>query len=300
MVIPSIVPCLRQSVWSALALVLVAAGPVVARQQDGAGPEREAQERAIVRSIDGRWEGVLAYRDSQSDERVELAMRCEAAASAVLPVLTRRLEFVEPSGAVVVDEGLMTLREATCTESDLVGADTQRYRVASMRFDDAYDWAVVFEGEGEDGDVPSAVRIEQEMKGGTLIRTKLVRALAEPDGAWRFRNEMRLERAAADVGALTGRWEIDLRPSADAEPYLVAMEISSIEGGEVVGTFYGGSAITGGRVSGDWGVVRFSFTTGDGTGAYQTSGVLRDGRVEGMTRSEGRGFVMAWRGERVE
>ena len=76
------------------------------------------------------------------------------------------------------------------------------------------------------------------------------------------------------------------------------MEITSVESGEVEGTFYGGTAITAGTASGNWGAVRFSFITQDGSGAYHTSGTLRGGVLRGTTWSTGRDFLMRWTGAR--
>ncbi|MBC7413428.1 MAG: hypothetical protein H7327_00640 [Herminiimonas sp.] len=59
------------------------------------------------------------------------------------------------------------------------------------------------------------------------------------------------------------------------------------------GNFYG-TPITNGRINVDWGTVRFAFVTEDQSGPYHHSGVLRNGRIEGMTNSLGRGFLAYW------
>lgn len=255
-----------------------------------------AHEMAMLASLDGQWSGVLEYRDYGSDERVEIPVRFEGETSAIAPVLTRRIEFTDP-GRTIMSEGVITLADGVYTDADLSGEDVSRYRVSESTFNDTFDWSLTLEGEEMDGGVLSAVRVEQVMDGKSFTTTKRVRG-ANVGGEWSFRNEIRVERVSADTGALEGTWTIDLRPDASSEIYNVAMEIESVEDGQIRGTFYGGSAINDGRVSGDWGVVRFSFTTEDGTGTYETSGTLRGGRLEGVTRSAARGFVMSWRGAR--
>ena len=96
---------------------------------------------------------------------------------------------------------------------------------------------------------------------------------------------------------LVGTWKIDLRPTPDAEAYYQCFVVESVEGRTFTGTFYG-SPVSEARLNGDWGALRFSFVTADGSGQYLHSGVLRDGRLEGMSNSTGRGFLNVWRGER--
>lgn len=98
--------------------------------------------------------------------------------------------------------------------------------------------------------------------------------------------------------ALVGRWRIDLRPTPDAEPYEQELVVDSVAGGRFTGTFYG-SPVREARLNGDWGALRFSFVTEDGSGPYLHAGVLRDGRLQGMTNSTGRDFLMVWRGRRA-
>jgi hypothetical protein len=92
---------------------------------------------------------------------------------------------------------------------------------------------------------------------------------------------------------LVGTWQVDLRPSPDSEPYLQEFVVRSIEGNGFEGSFYG-TPVTEGRLNVDWGAVRFAFVTADGSGPYNHSGVLREGRLEGTTHSLGREFLSYW------
>lgn len=92
---------------------------------------------------------------------------------------------------------------------------------------------------------------------------------------------------------LVGRWKVDLRPTPDAEPYFQAFVVERVEQKTFAGSFYG-APVADARINTDWGAVRVAFTTADGSGAYHHSAVMRDGRLEGMTNSTGRGFLAYW------
>ncbi|MFK7846818.1 MAG: hypothetical protein AB8G77_16070 [Rhodothermales bacterium] len=97
------------------------------------------------------------------------------------------------------------------------------------------------------------------------------------------------------MSTLEGTWDIDLRPSPDAPPYIQPMVITSTKQNKVKGTFYG-SNIKQGRINNKWGKIVFAFVTEDNSGVYHTSGQLEDGRLTGSTHSLGRDFLMPWRG----
>ena len=98
---------------------------------------------------------------------------------------------------------------------------------------------------------------------------------------------------------LKGVWKIDLRPTPDAPAYYKDFEVKSVDGKKFTGTFYD-SPISNGTINTDWGAVYFAFTTEDGSGTYNHSGVLRDGKLEGLSLSIGRGFLGVWKGTKKE
>ncbi|TFG44637.1 MAG: hypothetical protein E4H41_07240 [Gemmatimonadales bacterium] len=106
------------------------------------------------------------------------------------------------------------------------------------------------------------------------------------------------QELAPDAEALVGVWRVDLRPTPDAEPYYQEFIVEGVEGDTIRGTFYG-TPIEHGRINTDWGQVRFAFTTADGSGPYNTSGVLSGTRVQGTTHSLGRRFLAVWSAERT-
>ncbi len=97
------------------------------------------------------------------------------------------------------------------------------------------------------------------------------------------------------VSTLEGTWDIDLRPSPDAPPYIQPMVITSTKKNKVKGTFYG-SIIKHGRINNKWGKIVFAFVTEDNSGVYHTTGQLEDGRLTGSTHSLGRDFLTPWTG----
>jgi hypothetical protein len=97
-----------------------------------------------------------------------------------------------------------------------------------------------------------------------------------------------------EAGALLGTWKVDLRPSPGAPPYFQEFVVTRVlDGKSFEGTFYG-APVTQARINTDWGAVRIAFVTTDGSGPYNHSAVLRDGRLEGLTNSTGRDFLSYW------
>ncbi len=96
-----------------------------------------------------------------------------------------------------------------------------------------------------------------------------------------------------DAASLVGTWQVDLRPKPGAPDYYKEFVISAVNGKSFEGVFYG-TAITNARINVDWGAVRIGFVTADMSGQYNHSAVLSNGKLEGLTNSEGRGFLSYW------
>ena len=92
---------------------------------------------------------------------------------------------------------------------------------------------------------------------------------------------------------LLGTWQVDLRPTPDAEPYYKEFVVTSVQGNSFSGSFYG-AAISQARINTDWGNLRIAFVTADGSGAYHHSAVLDDNKLEGLSNSTGRNFLSYW------
>jgi hypothetical protein len=94
-----------------------------------------------------------------------------------------------------------------------------------------------------------------------------------------------------------GEWSVDLRPSPASRAYLKPMRLAVAPDGTVSGSFYD-NAIAAGRASESNGRRCFAFRTADASGAYEISGCLMGGRMDGQTGSVGRGFLPAWTAKR--
>ncbi len=95
------------------------------------------------------------------------------------------------------------------------------------------------------------------------------------------------------VKPLFGTWEVDLRPSPEASPYLKEFTVTSLEEGKLKGFFYN-TPFSNGRVNAAWGKVYFAFTTADNSGTYYHSGNLDNGKLYGTSFSPSRGFMLPW------
>lgn len=98
---------------------------------------------------------------------------------------------------------------------------------------------------------------------------------------------------------LVGTWQVDLRPTPDAAPYLQPFVVTASDGDRLEGTFYG-SPVERAEVNARWGGVWFAFETTDGSARYVTVGRLTEGGLEGTTYAPARGLLQPWRAERAE
>ena len=108
----------------------------------------------------------------------------------------------------------------------------------------------------------------------------------------------RADTAAAPPpgSSLIGSWTVDLRPTPASPAYLKKLLITRVEGTRIEGSFYDGSPLQAGRInSTSTPQLCFAFLTDPGEGAYATSGrQIAPDRLEGMTLSTTRGFVLPW------
>lgn len=98
---------------------------------------------------------------------------------------------------------------------------------------------------------------------------------------------------------LVGEWQIDLRPTPDAEPYYQIFAIEAVTDSGLTGTFYG-SQLEDAYVNTEWPETYFAFTTRDATHAYYHSGYLKDGKLMGTSYCPGRNFIARWTGVRKQ
>ena len=109
--------------------------------------------------------------------------------------------------------------------------------------------------------------------------------------------EAKIGPKTVEAKSLIGTWRIDLRPTPDAKAYYKEFVVDSVDGKSFTGTFYD-TKIESGHINTDWGTVKFAFVTRDGSGLYNHSGTLKDGKLEGLSHSLGREFLSVWSGDR--
>lgn len=102
-----------------------------------------------------------------------------------------------------------------------------------------------------------------------------------------------------DPSTLIGEWQVDLRYTPDDEPYFQKLLVTEVTDKTFQGTFYYDSEIQEARYNTDWGVLTIAFVTADGTGPYNTTARLEDGKLKGTTHSVGRDFVALWTAVKV-
>lgn len=128
------------------------------------------------------------------------------------------------------------------------------------------------------------------------MREKLVLAsLEQPINLPQFKKAQIVNNKNFDQ--IQGTWEIDLRSTPAAEPYLKEFVISNITDKNFSGIFYG-SEFTGGQINGSWERIYFAFTTGDKGSSYFHSGYIEDGKIYGISYSPDRKFIMPWSGKK--
>ncbi len=92
-----------------------------------------------------------------------------------------------------------------------------------------------------------------------------------------------------------GEWQIDLRPTPEAEAYFQPFVVSGIAENNLEGTFYG-SPIENGLINSNWDKLYFAFTTRDSTSEYYHSGYLINGKLFGISYCPNRNFTAPWTG----
>ena len=107
-------------------------------------------------------------------------------------------------------------------------------------------------------------------------------------------------QAPVTAASLVGSWMVDLRPTPTSPAFLKKLVITAQQGTRIEGHFYDGSPLQAGRINTTSGpTLAFAFFTDPGEGAYQTAGrQVAPNRLEGMTLSTTRGFLLSWTAER--
>ena len=104
-----------------------------------------------------------------------------------------------------------------------------------------------------------------------------------------------IDNTPKKVNPLIGNWNIDLRPTPDAEGYFQPFEVKSIDENTFNGTFYG-SDIKNALINKNWPKIYFAFSTSDQSNEYYHSGYIENDKLYGITYCPSRKFTAPWTG----
>ncbi|MEO1488900.1 MAG: hypothetical protein AAFR88_05620 [Pseudomonadota bacterium] len=174
----------------------LAATAVATQATATSAPAKVSAIEAFV-SLEGDWEGSLAYRDYQSDkmETIPVAVNMEA-----LPdgqTLVQRFDYTDPGFQVYITNLI------TVTDSLLTGAtaragrafETYEKTITVEQARDAENWTAVLSSEGEDDSRPAMIRETMKRTGDTMTITKDVDFLDDDAAVWEFRNRITLKQS---------------------------------------------------------------------------------------------------------
>ena len=244
----------------------------------------------------GSWSGELEYVDYSDDGskgRVDATFLAHPCANDM--ALETEIRMTEPG----VDQRTTSIiaidRDDVLSISDIgrMGVDHEAWTISSFEPKAPSEWTLVIERDGADNNVPARLRRTLTLDSARFSIRQDYRSLGDAKAPWKLRNRLNFQRTEPSASDLVGTWTVDLRPTPDAPPYTTEFVVTSVEDGDLEGTFYG-TAIRDGRVNTSWGEVHFSFVTEDGSGPYNTQGRLTGNMLKGTTHSLGRSFLSVW------
>jgi hypothetical protein len=178
----------------ALASTTVVAGASPVAAQTGAPTPVELQ-----RSLTGRWNGALGYRDYQTNELFEIPVSTTIVQvpDGVTQVRTSLFDDGPANPVWITSVSLHDAAAGTVTSASYragrpVSAVTETGRVLDWR--DAGHWSLAYDSVAEDDEQPAEIRVTETRDGDSLLSVKMVRPVGADDSAWRFRNQTRLTR----------------------------------------------------------------------------------------------------------
>ena len=237
--------------------------------------------------MQGNWIGTLAYTDYQ-DDKTQVQLKTTKSYMILDKKLFTQTTYIEPNGVPVYNKGQISVTK----KGDKINFNGEMLAVSEKK-----DGRIVLTGMGQDNDKKSVIRETIEYATDKMTITKAVKYEGSND--FLLRHQYLFQRESTDsirqrlLATAFGTWELDLRPSPEAQPYLKDFIISSFADGKLSGVFYGNS-FTNGKIHVAWGKLYFSFTTADNSGTYFHSGYIDEGRLYGTSYSEARDFMIPW------
>lgn len=154
----------------------------------------------LDRSLAGRWQGHLEYRDYQNERRYQLPMRSEIRVAADGATLTRESRFDDGPATGVVLITTTSLYDKTGTSVTAAsfrsgrGVETVTEQARVVEHADRTQWKAEWLRRGLDGQQDSDIRITVTRRGDELRAVKEVRPAGDSTQPWVFRNETVLNR----------------------------------------------------------------------------------------------------------
>ena len=237
--------------------------------------------------VQGNWTGVLEYTDYQ-DDKTKVQLKTTKTYMILDKKLLTQTTFIEPNGVPVYNKGQISVSK----KGDKINFDGELLTIAEKK-----EGQLILMGAGDDNDKKSQIRETFDYTKDQITITKDVKY--DGSDVFLMRHQYRFQRESEDsiqerlLRAAIGTWELDLRPSPEAQTYLKDFIIQSYDKGKLSGEFYG-TPFTEGKINTAWGKLYFSFTTSDQSGTYFHTGYLDEGRLYGTSFSEGRDFMIPW------
>ncbi|MDZ7880595.1 MAG: hypothetical protein U5L45_23165 [Saprospiraceae bacterium] len=239
--------------------------------------------------MNGNWKGSLTYTDYQNDT-AQTRLQTYVSFALQNGVLAEHYTYIEPDGSPVFSQSTISLTNKK---------DKFRMGEGAFKAVESSPNYLLLTCEGEDNNRKATIQKKIQWDKNHLTITKLVRY--EGTNTFFIRHTYRLEPETDEetqerlLKAALGKWTIDLRPSASAEPYYKDFILKDFSSKSLSGIFYD-TPFQNGKIHTEWGKLYFSFTTNDNSGTYFHSGYVEKGVIHGTSFSENRGFIMPWSG----
>jgi hypothetical protein len=238
------------------------------------------------KTLSGNWKGTLTYLD-YGDNKTLVTLSMTRQFTQFVDSIIWKSRYDEGKGRFVESTGSLKILDKNSLEYD-----EHILKLVSKQTDKTTNRAsIITESISMDNGKTVSLREIFTFQDDTINIERQVK----PEGKSDFfiRHTYRLVREWA--AEASGTWSIDLRPSPQAPPYLKDFIIKDYQDGTFSGEFYG-TPFTGGKAHTAWGVIHFALATRDANSTYFHSGKIENGKIQGISYSPERDFVMPWFG----
>lgn len=168
--------------------------PAIVLSAAAALPTDPITPQAAFTSLEGRWEGTLAYRDYRSNKMESIPVAVEMSALPDGETMVQRFDYTDPGFQVYITN-LITVKDgvlAGATARAGRAFETYEKAITVTRQTMAQEWTAVLAEDGTDDGRPARIRETMTRAQGTLKVMKEVDYLDDDREQWEFRNEISL------------------------------------------------------------------------------------------------------------